>query len=89
MPKINNLPQVEYKHFIPPTQQEIALIFAHANEHIQRVIVLGSQMGIRVGTSELFDLKWTDIDLENGVIHLRAAKKNRVEPIETYLSGRH
>lgn len=38
-------------------------------------------MGIRVGPSELFDLKWTDIDIKNSVIHLRAAKKNRIEPI--------
>lgn len=81
MPRIPKLPQIEYEHFIPPTQQEIALIFAHANEHIQRVIVLGSQMGIRVGPSELFDLKWTDIDIKNSVIHLRAAKKNRIEPL--------
>ena len=72
---------MEYEHFIPPTQHEITLIFAHASEHVRRVIVLGSQMGIRVGPSELFDLKWVDVDIENSVIHLRAAKKNRAEPI--------
>ena len=81
IPRIPQLPHVEYEHFIPPTQHEITLIFAHASEHVRRVIVLGSQMGIRVGPSELFDLKWTDVDIENSVIHLRAAKKNRVEPI--------
>ena len=81
MPKIPRLPHVEYEHFIPPTQHEIAQIFAHSNEHTRRVIVLGSQMGIRVGPSELFGLKWADIDIESGVIHLRAAKKNKIEPI--------
>ncbi len=81
MPRIPTLPHVEYEHFVPPTQHEISLIFSHASEHIQRVIVLGSQMGIRVGPSELFSLKWSDVDIENSVIHLHAAKKNRKEPI--------
>ena len=81
LPKIPKRPHVEYKHFIPPTQQELALIFANAQDHIRRVIIFGSQMGIRVGPSELFSLKWSDIDIENRVIHLRAAKKNKAEPI--------
>ena len=81
LPKIPKRPHVEYKHFIPPTQQELALIFANAQDHIRRVIIFGSQMGIRVGPSELFSLKWSDIDIENRVIHLRAAQKNKAEPI--------
>ena len=80
-PRFPRLPHVEYEHFIPPTQHELAIMFEKAPEHLQRIIVLGSQMGIRVGKSELFGLKWGDIDLDNGVIHLRAAKKNKAEPV--------
>lgn len=38
-------------------------------------------MGMRVGPSEMFGLKWSDVDFDNKVIHLRAAKKNKREPV--------
>lgn len=81
IPRFPRLPHIEYEHFIPPTQHELALMFEKAPQHLQRIIVLGSQMGIRVGKSELFRLRWEDVDLENRVIHLRAAKKNILEPV--------
>lgn len=81
LPRIPKLPHIEYEHFIPPTQQELALVFVHAPEHVRRVVILGSQMGMRVGPSELFGLMWSDVDLENKVIHLRAAQKNKNEPV--------
>ena len=81
LPRIPKLPHIEYEHFIPPTQQELALVFVHAPEHVRRVVILGSQMGMRVGPSELFGLMWSDVDLENKVIHLRAAQKNKAEPV--------
>ncbi len=45
LPRIPKLPHIEYEHFIPPTQQELALVFVHAPEHVRRVVILGSQMG--------------------------------------------
>lgn len=81
LPRFPKLPHIEHEHFVPPTQQELAQIYAHAPEHIRRVIVLGSQMGMRVGPSEMFGLKWSDVDFDNKVIHLRAAKKNKREPV--------
>ena len=81
LPRIPKLPHIEYEHFIPPTQQELALVFVHAPEHVRRVVILGSLMGMRVGPSELFGLMWSDVDLENKVIHLRAAQKNKAEPV--------
>lgn len=81
IPKFPTLPRVENEHFIPPSQQELSLIFYYAPEHIKRVIIFGSQMGIRVGPSELFKMKWNDIDLKNRIIHLRAAQKNKKEPV--------
>jgi integrase len=56
-------------------------VFVHAPEHVRRVVILGSQMGMRVGPSELFGLMWSDVDVENKVIHLRAAQKNKAEPV--------
>ena len=32
LPRIPKLPHIEYEHFIPPTQQELALVFVHAPE---------------------------------------------------------
>ena len=81
LPRFPKLPHIEHEHFVPPTQQELAQIYAHAPEHIRRVIVLGSQMGMRVGPSEMFGLKWSDVDFDNKVIHLRAAKKNKRAPV--------
>ena len=82
LPRIPKLPYIKYEHFIPPTQQGLTLVFVHAPEHVRRVIILGSQMGMRVGPSEMFGLMWSDVDLENKVIHLRSAQKNKNEPIK-------
>jgi len=45
-----------------------------ASPHIVRVVVTGSQCGVRVGPSELFRLTWDDVDLTQGI--LRVARKN-------------
>lgn len=55
------LPPAQYEKFIPPTPEELVAIMAAAPEHIRRVVILGSQCGIRVGESELLKLQWTDI----------------------------
>lgn len=49
---------------------------AAAPPHIQRVIIIGAQTGARVGGSELFRLKWQDVDLVQGIIRIHGAKKN-------------
>lgn len=61
----------------PPTKAEARAIFAVAAPHIQRVIVIGLYTGARIGPSELFQLRWTDIDMDGGVIWMPCAKKNR------------
>jgi integrase len=52
-----------------------------ASAHIQRVVIIGSKTGIRVGPSELFKLRWDNFDFRRGVITVEAAKKNAQEPI--------
>ena len=80
VPSFPPLPSANYEKFIPPTQEEVSRIFTCAAPHIQRVIVLGTQCGVRIGPSELLKIKWSDVDLNRSVIHVPAAKKNTHEP---------
>lgn len=80
VPSFPPLPSANYEKFIPPTQEEVSRIFTCAAPHIQRVIVLGTQCGVRIGPSELLKIKWSDVDLNRSVIHVPAAKKNIHEP---------
>jgi len=73
------LPSADYEHFVPPSRKELEQMFAVAPEHIQRVIIFGSQFGIRIGACELFKLQWSDIDLFKRVVRVPSAKKNHNE----------
>lgn len=70
------LPQRQYERFVPPTPEELSAMLLVAEPHIARVIILGSQCGLRVGPSELFRLTWADVDLGQLVIRVSGAKKN-------------
>lgn len=74
------LPPAKYEKFIPPTPEEIRGILNSASPHIKRVIIIGSQLGVRVGASELLRLTWSDVDLERGVLRVHGAKKNPNAP---------
>lgn len=74
------LPPAKYEKFIPPTPEEIRAILSNASPHVVRVIILGSQCGVRVGPCELFKLTWNDVDLERGVLRVHGAKKNLNAP---------
>lgn len=82
MPEIKfpKLPPAQYEHFIPPTPEELNALLAVAAPHIVRVIVLGAQCGVRVGSSELFRLTWADVDLLRGVLRVHGAQKNPNAP---------
>lgn len=72
-----SLPSAHYERFIPPTPEELSEIMEHAAPHIVRVVVLGAQCGVRVGPSEMFKLRWQDVNLTKGVLHVHGAKKNQ------------
>lgn len=74
------LPPAHYEHFVPPTPEELRALIASAAPHVVRVIVLGAQMGIRVGPSELLRLRWDDVDFAQAIIRVNAAKKNPHAP---------
>ena len=80
MPLLPELPSAHCRHFIPPSQEELAALYAAACPSIRRVIVLGSKLGLRVGPSEMFKLRWSDIDFIRLVCRVPAARKNKAEP---------
>jgi integrase len=62
------------------------LLYEAASPHIRRVIVLGMTAGPRIGPSELFRLRWSDVDAKGGMIrmpnaHKGAADESRDVPI--------
>ena len=70
----------------PPTAREARRLYATAAPHVQRVIALGMATGARIGPSELFRLRWTDIDTRGAVLRMpNAAKGARAEAREVPL----
>lgn len=81
LPDFPELPQAHYKPIEIPTQAEVQAMLDKAPLHLQRIILIAANTGIRVGPSELFKLRWSDVDLDRAVIRVRAAAKNPKEPV--------
>lgn len=75
-PDFPKLPAGGYEKFIPPTTEEIAEIMSVASNQIIRAVILGAQLGVRVGQSEMLQLTWDDVDLDQGVLRVHGSKKN-------------
>lgn len=70
----------------PPTAREARLLYMAAAPHVRRVIALGMATGARIGPSELFRLRWTDIDTRAAALRMpNAAKGARAEAREVPL----
>lgn len=82
MPKSDfpKLPPANYEKLEPPRPEELEAIMGVASPHILRVIILGAQLGVRVGESELLRLTWNDVDFHRGVLVVHGAKKNLSAP---------
>ena len=80
VPEWPEMPPLIYEKLVPPTPAEIRAMLDVAPEHIKRVIILGSQMGIRVGPSELLRLRWSDVDIKRKVVRVPSSRKNPREP---------
>lgn len=80
LPRFPELPPANYEHFVPPSQSELARLLEAAPSHIRRIIILGTQLGGRVGPCELFRLKWEDVDMERQIVRMPSANKNQREP---------
>jgi integrase len=81
LPQFPERPRFAVPQLVPPSQDELARILEAAPLHVQRVIVIGAKLGLRVGPSELFRLRWEDVDLDRALVHVRAARKNPNEPM--------
>jgi len=73
-------PRGEDERIAPPTHAEIEAILSVASERIQRMILLALALGVRVGESEMFRLRWEDFDLNRGTVRIWAAEKNAKRP---------
>lgn len=67
------------RRITPPSTKEARLLYEAAAPHVKRVIVLGMATGARIGPSELFQLKWRDVDIETGVIRMPNAHKGALD----------
>ncbi len=81
LPEFPELPEAHYKPIEIPTMEEVQAMIRVAPPHLQRVIIITTSTGIRVGPSELFKLQWKDVDLRRRVICVKAAQKNPREPV--------
>lgn len=81
VPKKPKIVKGTNEQFVPPTEVELSKLYNAAPDPLKRVIVLGAYFGMRVGPCELTSLKWSDVDFDNWIIRLRAAKKNHSEPV--------
>lgn len=82
------LSRPKHKKIEPMSINEIRQVYKVAPEHIQKVLVLGISTGVRIGPSELFKLKWSDIDFDKNIIYISNADKGannskRIVPIRT------
>lgn len=67
------------------TEEELANLVKHSPPHLKLAIQLNFYLGVRSGKSELFELKWANVDFENNLIHIfgpkTKTKQNRTIPI--------
>lgn len=80
MPIFPTMPQGHYQKFVPPSSEELEAILNVAPQHIVRVVILGAQLGVRVGPCELLQLKWSDVDFAKNVLRVQGSHKNPNAP---------
>ena len=63
------------------TLEDLGKILAVADKHVRLAVELCYQLGVRPGASELFALKWSDVDFEKGQITVFGRKTNKIRVI--------
>ena len=65
------------------TDEDLSKILKHSPEHLKLAILLAYNCGLRPGESELYALKWTNVDFEERMLNVygRKTKKYRKVPI--------
>ena len=72
-------PTVRHARYVPPTPEEINMLFQVAPDHLRRVIILGYYVGMRVGNCELLRLKWCDVDFSAHIVRVPNADKGSLD----------
>jgi len=73
------------------TVDDLKRLLEHSPPHLAWAIEVEWELGTRPGVTELFSLRWDDLDLEAGMIHVRGTKTegaDRLVPITTGFRGR-
>lgn len=85
-----NNPLVKWKKVREPkrdmrlTVEDLGKIMRHAAPHLRWAIEVEWELGTRPGPSELFRIRWDDVDFAQCIVHVRGTKTheaNRVIPI--------
>lgn len=63
------------------TLEDLGKILAVADDHVRLAIAVCFHLGVRPGASELFALKWSDVDFEKGQITVFGRKTNKIRVI--------
>ena len=74
----------EKKRDFKLTLEDLQKIFAHAAPHLQWVLEVQWELGTRPGPSELFVIRWGDVDYRHNIIRVRGTKtteSDRLMPI--------
>ncbi|MFH2073905.1 MAG: site-specific integrase [Pseudomonadota bacterium] len=61
-----------------PELEDLRRIMAHAPDHLRWAMEVEYHTGLRPGPSELFKLKWSDIDMFTGMVKIYSSKTDRV-----------
>lgn len=74
----------EPKRVVRLTVADLARIHQHAQPHIQWILEVQWELGTRPGASELFSLRWDDVDFDSNQVRVRGTKTrgaDRIIPI--------
>lgn len=61
-----------------PDIEDLRKIMIHAVDHLRWAMEVEYHTGLRPGPSELFKLKWSDIDMVTGMVRIYSSKTDRV-----------
>jgi len=60
-------------------KEEIVKLLANCNKHLKPIVIIGLNTGMRKG--EILGLKWRDIDIRRGIIHLLNTKNGEIREV--------
>lgn len=81
----------EPKRDVKLTLGDLQKIFAHSPPHLQWLIEVQWELGTRPGPSELFSIRWGDVDFEHSLVRIRGTKtatSDRLIPISAEFKER-